>query len=180
MGKKILALSASARKNGNSSMLCDEFLRGAKDAGHETEKIFLCDKKINGCLGCFTCQKNGGECIQNDDMSGLYEKMRATDVVVFASPVYFYSFNAQMKTVLDRTIALHETFCDKTAYLIAAGQAPEEKYMTTMIDGFRKYIGCFPNIREGGIVFGYGVSDVGDVKGNPAMEQAYEMGKNAG
>jgi hypothetical protein len=80
--------------------------------------------------------------------------------------------------VLDRTFALHETFRDKTAYLIAAGQAPEEKYMTTMIDGFCKYIGCFPNIREGGIVFGYGVTDVGDIKGNPAMEQAYEMGKN--
>jgi hypothetical protein len=85
----------SARRNGNSSTLCDEFLHGAKEAGHETEKIFL---------------------------------------------------------------------CDKTAYLIAAGQAPEERYMTTMIDGFRKYIGCFPNIREGGIVLGYGVSGVGDIK----------------
>jgi multimeric flavodoxin WrbA len=83
-----------------------------------------------------------------------------------------------MKTVMDRTVALHGTFHDKTAYLIAAGQAPEEKYMTTMIDGFRKYIGCFPNIREGGIVFGYGVTNVGDVKGNLAMEQVYEMGKN--
>jgi multimeric flavodoxin WrbA len=178
MSKKILVLSSSARRNGNSSTLSDEFIRGAHEAGHKAEKIFLRDKKINGCLGCFACQKNGGECIQNDDMSEIYSKMLAADVIVFVSSVYFYSFNAQMKTVLDRTIALHGTFHDKTAYLIAAGQAPEEKYMTTMIDGFRKYIACFPNVVEGGIVFGYGVSDVGDVKGKPAMLQAYEMGKN--
>jgi multimeric flavodoxin WrbA len=178
MSKKILVLSASARRNGNSSTLSDEFIRGAREVGHEVEKIFLRDKKINGCLGCFACRKNGGECIQNDDMAVLYEKLLMADVIVFVSPVYFYSFNAQMKAVLDRTFALHGTFRDKTAYLISVGQAPEEKYMTTIIDGFRKYIGCFQNIREGGIVLGYGVSDVGDIKGNPAMEQAYEIGKN--
>ncbi|MDR2803009.1 MAG: hypothetical protein LBB22_01805, partial [Treponema sp.] len=82
-----------------------------------------------------------------------------------------------MKAVLDRTIALHGRFRDKTVYLISAGQAPDETYMATMIDGFRKYIGCFKNIKEGGIVFGYGTSITGDVKDTPAMEQAYEMGK---
>ncbi|MDR2765766.1 MAG: flavodoxin family protein, partial [Tannerella sp.] len=92
MSKKILALSASARKNGNSSTLCNEFLRGAKEAGHETEKIFICDKKINGCLGCLACQENGGECIRKDDMTEIYEKLLAADAVVYASPVYFYSF----------------------------------------------------------------------------------------
>jgi hypothetical protein len=62
-------------------------------------------------------------------------------------------------------------------YLISTGQALDEMYTATMIDGFRKYIGCFKNIKEGGIVFGYGTSIAGNVKDTPAMEQAYEMGK---
>jgi multimeric flavodoxin WrbA len=177
MGKKVLVLSASARKNGNSDLLCGEFIKGAEEAGHGAEKIYIRDKKINGCIGCFVCQKNSDGCVQKDDMDEIYNKMTAADVIVLVSPVYFYTFNAQMKAALDRTIALHGKLHDKTMYLISTGQAPEEKYMTTMIDSFRKYIGCFPNIKEGGIVFGYGASEAGDVKGNPAMEQAYEMGK---
>jgi multimeric flavodoxin WrbA len=177
MGKQILVLAASGRKDGNSDILCGEFIKGAEEAGHEAEKIYIHDKKINGCIGCFTCQKNSGGCIQKDDMDGIYNKMTVADVIVLVSPVYFYTFNAQMKAVLDRTIALHGKLHDKTMYLISTGQAPEEKYMTTMIDSFRKYIGCFPNIKEGGIVFGYGTSEAGAIKGNPAMGQAYEMGK---
>lgn len=180
MGKLILVLSGSPRKGGNTDVLSDEFMRGAADAGYKTEKIFIRDKKVNGCLGCFACQKNEGACVQKDDMDEIRAKMVGADVIALAAPVYFYTFNAQMKTVMDRTIALHTTFHDKTVCLLSAGQAPEEKYMTAMIDGFRKYIGCFRNIREGGIVFGYGVSDVGDVKGSPAMRQAYEMGRNIG
>jgi multimeric flavodoxin WrbA len=177
MSKKILVLAASGRKGGNSDILCGEFTKGAEEAGHKAEAIYIRDKKVNGCAGCFVCQKNGGACVQKDDMNEIYSKMVAADVVVLASPVYFYSFNAQMKTVLDRTIALHGIFRDKTVYLISAGQAPQEKYMRTMIDCFRKYIGCFPNIKEGGIAIGYGTSKAGDVRGTPAMEQAYKMGK---
>jgi multimeric flavodoxin WrbA len=177
MSKKILVLAASGRRDGNSDILCDEFIKGAEEAGHRAEVIYIRDKKVNGCTGCLVCQKNGGSCIQKDDMNGIYSKMVAADVIVLASPVYFYTFNAQMKTVLDRTIALHGRFRDKTVCLISAGQAPGETYMATMIDGFRKYIGCFQNIKEGGIVFGYGTSNAGDVKGTPAMEQAYKMGK---
>jgi multimeric flavodoxin WrbA len=177
MSKKILVLSASPRKGGNSDILCEEFIRGAEEAGHGAEKISIRDKKINGCLGCLACQKNGGTCVQKDDMKEIYDKMAVSDVVVLASPVYFYSFNAQMKAVLDRTIALHGMLHDKIMYLISAGEAPNETYMTTMIDSFRKYIGCFQNIKEGDIVFGYGASDAGDVRGTPATEEAYKMGK---
>jgi multimeric flavodoxin WrbA len=178
MGKKVLVLSASARKGGNSDILSEKFIKGAEEAGHKTEKIYVSDKKISGCAGCFACQKNDSGCIQKDGMDEIYTKMMSADVMVLAAPVYFYTFNAQMKAVLDRTIApLHGKFHDKTMYLISTGQAPEEKYMTTMIDSFRKYIGYFPNIKEGGIVFGYATSKIGDVKGTPAMEQAYTMGK---
>lgn len=171
----------SPRKGGNSDLLSDAFIRGAQEAGHDTEKIYLRDKKINDCLGCFACQKNGGVCLQKDDMQELYEKMKAADAIVFASPVYFYTWNAQMKTLVDRTIAVDATLKNKSFYMISAGQAPEEKYMATMIDSFRKYVGCFRagGNKEGGYVFGYSTSAPGDVAGTPAMERAHTLGREA-
>ncbi len=179
MRKKILILLSSPRKNGNTDRLSDEFIRGAQEAGSESEKIYLKDKTIGGCLGCFACQKNGGICVQKDDMPLPYEKMMGADVIVFASPVYFYTWNAQMKIVIDRTIAVSTALTNKTFYMISAGNAPTEEYMKTMIDSFRKYIGCFrgEGNKEGGYMFAYGVDKPGGVAGTPAMEQAYLTGR---
>ena len=96
MSKKVLVLSASPRKGGNSDLLCDQFMRGAKEAGNQVEKIFLRDKRINYCIGCGACQGNGGKCVQKDDMAEVLDKMIAADVIVMATPVYFYTMNAQM------------------------------------------------------------------------------------
>jgi multimeric flavodoxin WrbA len=180
--KKILILMGSPRKGGNTDRLCDEFINGARETGHDAEKTYLKDKKINGCLGCSACRRNGGKCVQKDDMSGLYEKMKAADVIVFASPVYFYTWNAQIKAVIDRTFALESELTNKTFYLLSAGGAPEEKYMTIMIDCFRKYISCFRagGNQEGGYVFGYGTDKPDDIIGSPAMQQAYELGRKIG
>ncbi|MDR2367074.1 MAG: flavodoxin family protein [Deltaproteobacteria bacterium] len=180
MGKTVLVLMGSPRKGGNSDRLSDEFMRGAREAGHEAEKIYLKDKVIGACLGCLACQGTGGRCVQNDDMDELYEKIKAADSVALASPVYFYTWNALMKTALDRTVAIVADMTDKTFYLIGVGQAPSERYMATMIDCFRKYVGCFRagDSREGGYVFGYGVDKPGEVEGTPAMGLAYEMGKS--
>lgn len=178
MSKTILVLSASARKGGNTDILCDEFMCGAKESGHHTEKINISKLNIKGCLGCRVCQDNGGKCVQRDDMAVIYEKLLAADIFVLASPVYFYSFNSQMKAIMDRTFAIEHVIKDKIVYLIAAGAAPSPEYMTTMIDGFRKYIGCFNHIQDGGIVFGYGVSEKGSVRNTPAIQEAYETGRN--
>ena len=92
MNKKVLILSASPRREGNSDTLCNEFLRGAKEAGHDAEKIFLRDKKINYCTGCGLCNDNGyTDCSQKDDATEIIEKMVQADVIVMATPVYFYT-----------------------------------------------------------------------------------------
>jgi multimeric flavodoxin WrbA len=176
VSKNILVLASSARKGGNSDLLSEEFIRGAKEAGHATEKLYLANKHIRGCLGCGICRNDDNNCVQRDDMDDIYGKMQQADILVLASPVYFYSFNAQMKTVLDRTYALHGVLSDKTVYLIATGAAPAREYMSVIVDSFRRYIGCFTNMKEGGIIYGVGVSDKGDVKGTPAMQEAYSMG----
>lgn len=180
MAKKVLVLMGSPRKHGNCDRLSDQFLRGAEEIGCQTEKVYLKEKEIRDCLGCCACQKNGGVCVQKDDMGELYEKMKGADVIAFAAPVYFYTWNALMKRALDRTIAVEGALTNKTFYLISAGQAPDEQYMTTMIDSFRKYIGCFrgEGNREGGYVFGCGTDQPGDVENTPAMDQAYQMGRS--
>ena len=100
--KKVLILEGSPRRNGNSAILSDEFARGAEETGCSLEKIQVAHKKVAGCLGCNACYRNGGVCVQKDDMAEIREKMLAADVIVLASPIYFYSMSAQMKAVIDR------------------------------------------------------------------------------
>ena len=178
MSNKILVLSGSPRKHGNSDRLADEFIRGAKDAGNEVEKIYIRDKKINGCLGCGACQKNGGKCVQNDDMQDIYRRWLAADVIVLASPVYFYSWTSQIKAVIDRTFAIEQLVKNKKFYLVCSAAAPSEEYMQVILESFRKYIACFRagGNCEGGYVFGLGTNGMRDVEGTPAMQRAYRLG----
>ncbi|MFR8546601.1 MAG: flavodoxin family protein [[Clostridium] scindens] len=105
MSKNILIISTSLRKGSNSEMLADEFMRGAKEAGHQAEKISLRDKRVGFCKGCLTCQKTGC-CVIQDDAIAIAEKMRTADVIAFATPIYYYEMSGQMKTLLDRANSL--------------------------------------------------------------------------
>lgn len=102
MGKKVLILAGSPRAGGNSDLVCDEFARGAKEAGNEVETVFLREKKIEYCDACEACVRSGGVCRKNDDMRALLAAMVAADAIVMATPVYFYPMDGQMKTVIDR------------------------------------------------------------------------------
>ena len=105
MGKKVLVLSGSPRKGGNSDLLCDEFVRGAIESGNQVEKIRIAEKKIGYCSACYYCRDHGGICARKDDMVEILQKIIEADVIVLSSPVYFYSINAQLKAVIDRTVA---------------------------------------------------------------------------
>lgn len=121
--KKVVLLSGSPRPNGNSSMLCDEFIRGAAEAGNKAEKILLSRKKVAGCMGCNACYRNGGICVQKDDMEEIKNKLLEADVIVLASPVYFYSMTAQLKAVIDRTYSFYQELAGKEFYFIVTSQA---------------------------------------------------------
>ena len=112
MTKKILVLSSSFRKGGNSDTLCDQFVKGAVEAGHQVEKIFINDKKIGYCHGCGVCNTTH-KCVLHDDMAEILDKMVQADVIVMATPVYFYSMNGQMKTLIDRTVPRYEEIAGK-------------------------------------------------------------------
>ena len=115
--KHVLILSASPRKNGNSDTLCDRFAQGASESGHKVEKIFLASKDIGYCRGCGVCNSTH-KCVQKDDMSEILDKMVTADVIVLATPVYFYTMDGQMKTFIDRTVPRYTEITNKDFYFI--------------------------------------------------------------
>ena len=178
MSKKVLVLSASPRKGGNSDLLCDQFILGAKEAGNQVEKIFLRDKRINHCVACGACQGNDGRCVQKDDMAEVLDKMIHTNVIVMATPVYFYNMNGQMKTLIDRTYARYTEIINKEMYFIMTAAVTSKDLLNRTLEGFRGFTSCLNGAKEKGIIYGTGAWNMGDIKGSSAMTQAYEMGKN--
>ncbi len=177
MNKNVLVLSASPRKGGNSDLLCDQFIQGAREAQNQAEKIFLRDRKINPCTACEACYSSGA-CVLQDDMADILEKMIAADVIVMATPVYFYTMNAQMKMLIDRTVPRYTEIKDKDFYFIATAADGEQKSLERTIDGFRGFTDCLSGAVEKGVVYGSGAWKKGEIKSSPAMQQAYELGKN--
>lgn len=178
MSKKIIILSGSPRRGGNSDILCDEFMRGAKESGNEVEKIRVSSKKVVPCSACYYCRDNGGTCVYRDDMADILQKMIDADVIVLASPVYFYSIDAQLKAVIDRTVARWLEVKNKEFYYIVTMADEAVSSADTTIACMRGYAGCVEGAVEKGIIIGNGVYEPGTVKDTQAMEKVYTMGKN--
>lgn len=175
--KTILVISASPRKGGNSDLLCDQFIAGAKESGHATEKIFLKNKIIGYCTGCGACNEKK-PCPRRDDMADILEKMIASDVIVMATPVYFYTMNGQMKTFIDRTCARYTEIRNKEFYFIATMADTDKKDMERTFEGFRGFTACLEGAQEKGTLYGVGAWQVGDIQASPTLQKAYEMGKS--
>ncbi len=177
MKKRVLILSSSPRRGGNSDSLCDEFLRGALEAGHDAEKVFLKDKRINYCTGCDTCSTYGKPCPQRDDAAEVIDKMLAADVIVMATPVYFYTMSAQMKTLIDRCCGLYTEMKNKEFYLILTAADEDREKMLRTVDTFQGFFDCLESPVLKGVVMGCGIWHMGEIKGSPALEEAYQTGR---
>ena len=179
MSKRILVLSTSPRIGGNSETLADVFIEGAEEAGHETKKICLYDKKIEFCKGCLGCQTTG-KCILRDDAERIIAQMKAMDVLVFATPIYFYEMSGQMKTLLDRTNPLFPAEYEfRDIYLLATSADEEESSMEAAVKGLEGWISCFEKSRLAGVVRGTGADKKGAIEEcGEALSAAYEMGRN--
>jgi multimeric flavodoxin WrbA len=177
MCKKVLVLSGSPRKGGNSDTLCDQFIKGIEQSGHIAAKIYLRDCKIGHCNACYACKKSG-ICVQKDDMTDILQQIIDADVIVLATPVYFYSMDGQMKTLIDRTLPRYTEIKDKEFYFIATA-ADGKSEMERTIDSLRGFTDCLPRAKVKGVIYGAGAWQLGDIHGSKAMSEAYETGKNA-
>lgn len=178
MSKKVLIISTSPRKNSNSDALAEEFAKGARKAGHEVEKISLIGKDIQFCRGCLACQKTMRCVIRDDADKIVQEKMLYADVLVFATPIYYYEMCGQMKTLLDRANPLYSSdYAFRDVYFIAAAAEDGDEVWTRAAGGLEGWIDCFPKAHLAGVVFGGNATDAGDIQKSPAMQRAFDMGK---
>lgn len=173
--KNILIISSSPRKNGNSQMLCEQFKKGAEEKGHTVILIRLMEKKIGFCRACDGCMRNDGTCVLNDDMEEILKLFQKADVLVLATPVYFYGISAQMKTFIDRTYPIWQHLGKKEVYYIISAGLGEDILERSLgdLDGFVEHL---EEYRIAGRIYATDVMEAGLVKNLDVFEKAYQMG----
>ena len=177
MHKKVLIISSSPRKGGNSETLAAAFAKGAEEEGNRVETVHLREKQYGFCKGCFACLKLG-HCVIKDDAVEIAAKMHDADVLVFATPVYYYSVSGQLKTMLDRANSLFDTdYAFTKAYLLATAAEDEPETVTGAVRAVQGWVDCFSRCQLVETVFAGGVTDIGGIAGHPALERAYQVGK---
>lgn len=181
MGKKILVLNGSPRLKGNTAMLCDAFTAGAESSGHTVTRFDLQKLDIRGCLGCMKGGKDpASPCVQKDGMEKIYPAYREADIVVLASPLYYWGFSGQLKCAFDRLFAVAE--CDpnyanpvKDCALLMAAEGDTEDNWKPMLDYYESLAG-FLKWHSLGKVLAGGVLDAGAVAGKPVLDEARKFG----
>lgn len=177
MSRKIVILNGSPRKNGNTAALCDAFMEGAEASGHTVTRFDLQQMDIHGCLGCLKGGKDpASPCVQKDDMSKIYPAYTEADIVVLASPMYYWSITAQLKTAFDRLFAVAELDAHYHSpqkdciLLMAAGDDTEDNWKP-VLDYYHALLNHL-GWKDSGVVLAGGVMNVGDIQGNPSLAKA--------
>ena len=177
MSKKVLILSGSPRKGGNSDILCEQFRKGAEEAGNVVEKVDLRSLKIGYCMACYGC-RGKGVCVQKDDMAQIYPAVRESDVVVLASPLYYWTLSGQLRAAFDRLFALEEG----DGNLLRGHGRGGALLMAAEGSGFGDVLTYFDHLMEHlrwdnlGHVLAGGNGDIGDIQGKPELQQAFQLG----
>ena len=173
----VLILSGSPRKGGNTELLVEAFVKGASQK-HHVEVVSVNDYKVNPCMGCNACFKSkDNTCAQKDDMPLIYEKMAHADMLVIASPVYFYGLSAQLKTVIDRCHnPIRDTFHIKKTALLLVGAATLTELFDSILMQYQLCLNFF-KFEDAGRVLVRGVKDKGDIKNTTALNEAFELGQ---
>ena len=174
----ILILSGSPRKGGNTELLVGAFVKGASQK-HHVEVVSVHDYKVNPCMGCNACFKNeANACVQNDDMSLIYEKTSRADMLVIASPVYFYGLSAQLKAVIDRFHnPIRDTFRLKKMALLLVGADTLPELFDSILAQYRLCLNFF-KLEDAGCVLVRGVKNKGDIRNVDALHEAFHLGSN--
>ncbi len=175
---KITVLMGSPNRNGSTAILVENFVKGAQDAGHETEVVDVCHAKIHPCIGCVKCGYEG-PCVQKDDVEMIRKRLLASDMVVFATPLYYYGMSAQLKTVVDRFCAYNSSLNRRhlrSALLTAAWNADDWTF--DALEAHYKTLVRYINFEDKGMVLGYGCGTPSMTRSSRYPEEAYRLGRN--
>lgn len=176
MMSHIVILNGSPRAGGNTSQLIDAFAAGAAQT-HTITQIHAATADVHPCSGCNYCYRNAAhECARKDGMQEIYAALSAAEILVVATPVYFYGVSAQLKCIIDR---LHNpvrgNFKVKKLVLLAVGADEEPAVFDSLLTAYRAVLRYF-SLVDGGTVLVPGVKEPGDIAGNPALEAARDLG----
>lgn len=178
--KKVLIISSSLRNNSNSSSLANEFMKGVQEAGHEVKMIQLQDKEIKYCIGCLSCQKTH-RCVIRDDMEEINDLIKESDVVAFATPIYFYEVSGQLKTLLDRTNPLFPIeYKFRDVYVLATAADEENEWIKRSLNAIDGWVECFDKakIKEKIIGVNAGITASDNITNNmETLKKVFETGK---
>lgn len=176
MSRKILVVIGSPRKGGNTTILAEHFAQGAREAGHEVRFADAGRAKINGCLGCEYCFGHEGACCQQDAMQEFYPLLHWCDTLVYATPIYCFTFSAQIKAFMDRMYcAFGKPFGIKDTALLAAFEDKDPSVADYVVSTYRA-LTAYCHMNDVGVVTVGGVYKKGDIEGNPGLQQAYQLG----
>lgn len=176
--KKVLIITTSLRQNGNSDLLAEVFSDGAKSSGNVVETVSLKGKNLNYCKGCLACGKLG-RCVIDDDANVIADKMLDSDVIVWATPVYYYSMSGQMKTLIDRVNSLYyKDYKFRNIYLLATATEDEAYTFEGTEKGVQGWVDCFDGAELSGTLFVGGVTNPADIKNNAKLKDAFNLGKS--
>lgn len=174
---KILVITGSPRKNGNSNTLADNFIKGAQEAGHTVVRFDSAFKNVHPCIACNKCGMNG-QCVFKDDFEFVKANIIDSDAVVFATPMYYFGISAQIKAVIDRFCAINGQISKpKKAALLMTYADTSEKEAQPIINHYEvllNYLGW----TDIGKIIAPGVWVEGDVMNTHYPQKAYELGKN--
>lgn len=173
----ILILKGSPNRNGSSSLLADQFAKGAEEAGHTVKAVYVAYADIHPCTGCNSCGY-AGPCTQKDGMQAIKEAVLNTDMLVLATPLYYFGMSAQLKICIDRFCAFNGQITSKhlKAALIASAWNDDDWTMTAL-ESHYKTLCRYLEMKDQGMILGTGCGTVSMTRNSRFMQMAYEFGK---
>ena len=178
MKKKILVLTGSPRNGGNSDLMADAFIKGARAKGHDVVKVKTDEKKVQGCKACRACYSKGTACVSNDDFNEIAPHIENADVVAVATPVYWYTFPAQLKAVIDKMFALYvgeKPLTEKECVLMACAEENNQEAFEGLTRSWDMILRLLKWVEKGRLIVP-GVNNVGDIKKTDALDKAEAIG----
>lgn len=175
--KKVLIISTSLRVHSNSELLAKRVMEGALASGNEVELVSLRDKSIAFCKGCLACQRLL-KCVINDDANAITDRIAEADVIIWATPIYYYEMSGQMKTMIDRANSLYSRERRfKEVYLLATAAEGEDYVPNRAIEGLKGWVDCFDGVEYKGCYFVGDVNGPKDILKSKKYESAYDFGR---
>ncbi len=174
----ITVITGSAHRHGTSALLADKFIEGAKEAGHDVFRFDAAFKDIHDCIGCETCNKKGNGCVFKDDMEELNPHLLEADVIVFASPIYYYNINAQVKSVIDRFYANNSALQGNKKAALLLTMADNSTESAAGSEVFFKHYTNYMKWENLGVIAAIKSWTRDDIENTDFPRKAYELGKS--